>query len=151
MGRYGAYMLAVAAIIGLTWGAAAAEDIPQAPKEPVAIQGSKKTVMFPHDKGHEKIDCVVCHHKVDGKETFAKCGAAGCHDDLKARKGQESLYFVMHSKSEELKHQTCMSCHLKEVAERPDLKKTLTGCSGSKCHPADKKTAEPDEEDKSGA
>lgn len=131
-------MLAIVAFMGAPV-LAADEGRPEAPKEPVPIEGSKRTVMFPHDKGHEKIDCVVCHHKVDDKETFAKCSNEGCHDDLKARKGQSSLYFVMHGKGEELQHQTCMSCHVKEVAEKPDLKKPLTGCTGSKCHPGEKK------------
>ena len=34
-----------------------------------------------------------------------------------------------------LKHQSCLSCHVKVVAEKPDLKKDLTGCAKSKCHP----------------
>lgn len=121
----------------------AAEE-PSAPSEPVAIKGSRKTVMFPHDKGHEKIECVVCHHKVKGEPTFARCASSGCHDDLTAKKGENSLYFVMHSKSEELKHQTCLSCHSKVVEEKPDLKKELTGCSGSKCHPKAKSDEDAD-------
>lgn len=121
---------------------AAMAEQPEAPKEPVAITGSKKTVMFPHDKGHEKYECVVCHHKVDGKETFAKCADAGCHDDLTGKKGEKSLYFVMHNKGADLKHQSCMSCHAKIVAEKPDLKKALTGCSQSKCHPGSGKKDE---------
>lgn len=112
---------------------------PAAPAEPVAISGTKKTVMFDHSKGHKDIDCVVCHHRVDGKPTFAKCGDAGCHDDLTARKGEKSLYFVMHSKSGELRHQSCMSCHAKTVAAKPELKKDMTGCAQSWCHPAQKK------------
>lgn len=109
-------------------------DQPAIPEQPVEVKGSKKTVMFPH-KIHEKIECVVCHHKVDGKESFDKCSTAGCHDDLESRKGMKSLYFVMHNKSAELKHQTCMSCHAKIVEEKPDLKKQLTGCTKSGCHP----------------
>lgn len=120
---------------------AADDAAPAAPEGPVAIKGAKKTVMFEHGKGHKDIDCVVCHHKVDGKATFAKCADSGCHDDLAARKGEKSLYFVMHSKSEELKHQTCMSCHVKTVAEKPDLKKAMTGCTASMCHPAQKDAA----------
>ena len=104
--------------------------------------------MFPHDKGHEKIECVVCHHEVKGEPTFAKCSSSGCHDDLTAKKGENSLYFVMHSKSGDLKHQTCMSCHVQTVEDKPDLKKELTGCSGSKCHPK-AKSSEGDEEQKS--
>lgn len=107
---------------------------PAVPTEPLPVTGSKKTVMFPHAP-HGKIECVVCHHKVDGKENFQKCATAGCHDDLTAKKGEKSLYFVMHSKSEDLKHQTCLACHTKVAAEKPDLKKELTGCKGSKCHP----------------
>ncbi len=115
---------------------------PEAPKGPVEIKGGKKTVMFAHDKGHKTIECVVCHHKVDGKPAFAKCADSGCHDDLTAKKGQSSLYFVMHSKSEELRHQNCMGCHVKTVAEKPNLKKQLTGCTGSYCHPAKKDQGE---------
>lgn len=139
--------LAIAALLASPC-AAAGEAQPKAPEGPVAIKGSKKTVMFEHFKGHKDIECVVCHHKVDGKQTFAKCADAGCHDDLTAKKGEKSLYFVMHSKSEELKHQTCMSCHVKTVAEKPDIKKSMTGCAQSWCHPA-KKDAKPAEEAKS--
>lgn len=114
-------------------------DQPEAPKEPVPITGSKKTVMFPHDKGHENIECVVCHHPVEGKPTFAKCADAGCHDDLVGKKGEKSLYFVMHNKGESLRHQSCMKCHVEVVAQKPDLKKPLTGCTQSKCHPGEKK------------
>lgn len=111
---------------------------PRAPEGAVAIQGSKKTVMFEHGKGHKGIECVVCHHAVNGRRTFAKCADAGCHDDLTAKKGEKSLYLVMHSKSEALRHQTCMSCHVKTVAEKPDIKKAMTGCTQSYCHPAKK-------------
>lgn len=134
------------ASLALQGQAPAAEDAtqPEAPKEEVPITGSKRTVMFPHNKGHENIECVVCHHPVEGKPTWKKCASSGCHDNLTEKKGESSLYFVMHSKSEELKHQSCMSCHVKTVEEKPDLKKRLTGCSGSACHPATKKAAEDD-------
>lgn len=108
-------------------------DQPAVPEQPIAMKGSKKTVMFPHAP-HAKIECVTCHHKVDGKENFQKCSDSGCHDDLTAKKGEKSLYFVIHNKSV-LKHQTCMECHARFVAEKPDLKKAMTGCKGSKCHP----------------
>lgn len=125
------------------------EEVPAVPSEPLPIKGSKKTVMFPHNKGHEKIECVVCHHKVNNVQTFAKCADPGCHDNLTEKKGEHSLYYVMHSKAADLKHQTCLSCHVKTVEEKPDLKKELTGCSGSKCHP---KVAKKDEsEDKAGS
>ena len=67
-----------------------------------------------------------------------QCATAGCHDNLKDKKGTNSLYYVMHAKEKAdapLKHQSCLSCHVKVVAEKPDLKKDLTGCAKSKCHP----------------
>ena len=54
--------------------------------------------------------------------------------DLTAKKGEKSLFYVVHTKTG-LKHQTCLECHTKVVAEKPDLKKDLTGCAKSKCHP----------------
>lgn len=123
--------LAAIFLAGPVW----ADDVqPQVPEQPLEIKGSKKTVMFPH-KPHDKIECVTCHHKVDGKANFQKCSDAGCHDNLTEKKGQSSLYFVMHSKSDELKHSSCLQCHAKIVAEKPELKKEMTGCKGSKCHP----------------
>lgn len=110
------------------------DAVPQVPEEPLPIKGSKKTVMFPH-KPHEKVECVKCHHKVDDKANFQKCSDAGCHDNLTEKKGQSSLYYVMHSKSDELKHSSCVKCHTEFVAEKPDLKKKMTGCKGSACHP----------------
>lgn len=107
---------------------------PAVPEQPVAVKGSKKTVMFPH-ASHAKIECVVCHHKVDGKENFEKCATVGCHDNLADKKGEKSLYYVMHGKSAELKHQSCLQCHAKVVETMPDLKKKLTGCKDSACHP----------------
>lgn len=106
---------------------------PAVPDQPLEFKGSKKTVMFPHAP-HAKVECVTCHHKVDDKENFQKCATAGCHDDLTAKKGEKSLFFVVHTKTE-LKHQTCLSCHTKVVAEKPELKKELTACAKSKCHP----------------
>ncbi|MBE6441819.1 MAG: cytochrome c3 family protein [Desulfovibrio sp.] len=113
--------------------AAFAVAAPSAPQQPLELQGSKKTVMFPHG-AHAAIACADCHHLVDGKESFAKCGSAGCHDDIQGRQGVKSLYNVMHSKKE-LNHATCVGCHAKFVAEHPDRKKELTGCAKSACHP----------------
>ena len=106
---------------------------PAAPDKPLEFKGSQKTVMFPHTV-HAKIECVTCHHQVDGKETFAKCGSSGCHDDLTGKQGEKSLYYVVHTKKE-LKHMNCFGCHSKVVEEKPELKKDLTACAKSKCHP----------------
>lgn len=95
------------------------------PDKPLELKGSKKTVMFPHAP-HQKVECVTCHHKVQDKENFQKCATAGCHDDLTAKKGEKSLFYVVHTKTG-LKHQTCLECHTKVVAEKPELKKDLTG------------------------
>jgi hypothetical protein len=106
---------------------------PSAPDKPLEIKGSQKTVIFPHAT-HAKVECVTCHHQVNGKESFAKCGSAGCHDDLTAKQGEKSLYYAVHGKKD-LKHTSCLDCHSKVVAEKPELKKDLTGCAKSKCHP----------------
>lgn len=110
-----------------TWAA------PQAPDKPVEIQGTKKSVMFPHS-AHAKNECNECHHPVEGVDHYEKCATAGCHDDLSGKQ-PPALYAVMHNKKG-LKFQTCQFCHVKVVADNPDRKKELTGCKGSKCHPA---------------
>ncbi|WP_297049138.1 cytochrome c3 family protein [uncultured Desulfovibrio sp.] len=120
-------------ILGLA-GAALAAQQPAAPTAPLEFKGAKKTVMFPHAP-HAKVECVVCHHMVNGEASFQKCATAGCHDDLTGRKGEKSLYFVVHNKGEGLRHQTCLACHARVAEQTPDLKKALTGCSKSKCHP----------------
>ena len=106
---------------------------PPVPTEAVPLKGSKKTVMFPHAP-HAKVECVTCHHPVQDKENFQKFATAGCHDDLTAKKGEKSLFYVVHTKTG-LKHPTCLECHTKVVAEKPELKKELTACAKSKCHP----------------
>ncbi|MGE9986336.1 cytochrome c3 family protein [Desulfovibrio sp. SGI.169] len=123
--------LTAALLLALALPALAAQ--PPAPDKPLEFKGSKKTVMFPH-AAHQKVECVTCHHQVQGKENFQKCATAGCHDDLTAKKGEKSLFYVVHTKTG-LKQQTCLECHTKIVAEKPDLKKELTGCAKSKCHP----------------
>lgn len=117
--------------LALTLPALAAQ--PPVPKDGYEIKGSKKTVLFNHST-HTTIECGTCHHKVDNKENFQKCATAGCHDNLTEKKGEKSLFYMMHTK-EGVKYDTCMSCHIKIVAEKPDLKKDLTGCAKSKCHP----------------
>lgn len=127
-------LMVCAAVFFMGSFALADDSQPPVPQQPLDIKGSKKTVIFPH-KSHEKIECVVCHHLVNDKPNFQKCADAGCHDNLVEKKGQNSLYFVMHNKSEELKHTSCLKCHAKIAEEKPELKKELTGCKGSKCHP----------------
>ncbi len=104
---------------------------PEAPATPLEFKGEKKIVMFGHES-HKTYDCAVCHHPVNGAETYEKCATAGCHDDLKGKKSP-ALYAVVHNRKD-LKFQTCMSCHSKVAAEKPDQKKQLTGCKESYCH-----------------
>ena len=108
---------------------------PAAPADGLDLVGSnpKKAVKFNHST-HKTVECVVCHHPVDGKENYGKCATAGCHDDLKGKKGTKSLYYVVHSKKD-VKYQSCLQCHDKLAAEKPEMKKELTGCAKSKCHP----------------
>lgn len=113
-------VLACSLVLALALPALAA---PTAPDKPLEFKGAQKTVMFPHAP-HAKVECVTCHHLVNGKESFAKCGSAGCHDDLKAKKGEKSLYAVVHTRTE-LKHMTCLGCHSKVVAEKPNLRRIL--------------------------
>lgn len=123
-------LLICAAFLFATSPCAAA---PAVPDKPLELRGTKKAVLFPH-VAHGKIACVDCHHLVDGKESYAKCGSAGCHDDLVEKKGARSLYRVMHARKDTA-HTTCLACHAKIVAEQPDRKKDLTGCAKSRCHP----------------
>ena len=111
----------LACILTLALALPALAAQPPVPDKPLELKGSKKTVMFPHAP-HQKVECVTCHHKVQDKENFQKCATAGCHDDLTAKKGEKSLFY-------------CLLCHTKVVAEKPELKKDLTGCAKSKCHP----------------
>ena len=128
------FVLIPAALLSLAL-AAPAFAAPAVPADGLKMVGSnpKKAVTFNHSS-HKAIECSVCHHPVDGKENFAKCATAGCHDDLAGKKGTKSLYYVVHSKKD-VKFQSCLQCHDKIVAEKPDLKKDLTGCAKSKCHP----------------
>ena len=41
---------------------------------------------------------------------------------------------MVHTKKE-LKHPNCLGCHSKVGEEKTDLKKDMTGCAKSKCHP----------------
>ncbi|MBQ4567997.1 MAG: cytochrome c3 family protein [Desulfovibrio sp.] len=125
--------LVLSCLLTLLLAVPALASQPAVPDKPLEFKGAKKTVIFNHST-HQKVDCVVCHHKVDDKANFQKCGTAGCHDDLTAKKGSKSLYAVVHTRTG-MKEETCMSCHLKLVAEQPDKKKELTGCAKSKCHP----------------
>lgn len=125
------YLITVCASLLLWAGASVAA--PDMPTEPLELKGSKKSVLFPHVP-HKSIACVDCHHLVNDKENFSKCASSGCHDDITEKKGERSLYRVMHAKKDTA-HSTCLSCHQQAAEQQPERKKELTGCAQSKCHP----------------
>ncbi len=120
-----------AAALCLVAATGMAEPRPEVPAAPLEFKGAKKTVMFGHEE-HKEYDCAMCHHPVNGVETYEKCATAGCHDDLEGKKSP-ALYAIVHTRKD-LKFRTCMSCHLEKAAEQPEKKKELTGCKGSYCH-----------------
>ena len=129
-------LLSVALLLFSAGVPVAAPDVtvaPEVPADEVVLSGSKKDVPFSH-LYHDSLACTVCHHLVNGKKQFAKCSTFGCHDDLMGRREMRSLYYVVHAQGN-LRHQTCMSCHIRAAEKAPDRKKELTGCSSSGCHP----------------
>jgi hypothetical protein len=104
---------------------------PPEPQHDIPFNGAKFKTQFPH-KGHERVECITCHHIVDDKETYLKCATAGCHDDVSG-KGDMSLFAVVHTR-EGLMHQTCIECHVKISIEAPELKRDIVSCNKSKCH-----------------
>lgn len=93
-----------------------------------------KVVYFPHE-AHQSLECQECHHKWDGEAVIKPCGESGCHDVLdKKDKSEKSLYKIIHGRgSKEIS--SCLSCHRDAASSDKELRKALTGCLGSKCHP----------------
>ena len=115
-----------------------AADRPAMPDGRLDIQGSEKAVSFGHAKHDKKgIACGTCHHNVKEQTVTKKCSSSGCHDNLSAREGKQSLHRIMHGK--DLRHDTCISCHTRVVAQKEEHKRArkqqkLLGCQESKCH-----------------
>lgn len=109
-----------------------AED---APADPVKMAYfPEKVVEFPHEK-HAALECQECHHMWDGKSAVQPCGDSGCHDVFdKKDKTEKSLYNAMHGKGTD-QLSTCLTCHREEAKKNKDLRKQLTSCKGSGCHP----------------
>ena len=106
---------------------------PEVPADGLKMEKGKQPVVFNHST-HKEVKCGQCHHKVDDKENFQKCGTAGCHDSMDRKdKSPKGYYNAMHGKN--LKFTNCMTCHLEVAAKMPDKKKELTACKQSKCHP----------------
>lgn len=107
---------------------------PKAPADGLKMDKTKKVVVFNHST-HKDIQCVDCHHPVDGKENYQNCASAGCHDNFDQKdKSVHSYYQAMHKKKGN-KFDTCVSCHEKVAGADKAKKKELAGCAKSKCHP----------------
>lgn len=89
------------------------------------------TTTFNHTT-HASVDCTTCHH-MEGDQQYASCVAEGCHDAAD-KKADMSWYKVVHDRKAGAKP-TCVSCHLETAGDDIELKKQLTGCMGSACHP----------------
>ena len=126
-------MLSLSAFIAVTLALPAIAARPAVPEgvNKMALT-PKQPVMFDH-ADHATVDCAVCHHEVDGVENFEKCSTSGCHDALGSKaKGVDSYYRIAHDRKLE---NSCLGCHVKEAKANPKLRKALTGCKGSSCHP----------------
>lgn len=128
-------MLSMSALIAIALALPAIAARPEVPTEPIKMAlGAKedKHVVFNHDT-HATVDCAICHHEVDGVENYAKCSTAGCHNALgTTEKGVDSYYRIAHDRKLD---NSCLGCHVKEAKAKPKLRKALTGCKGSSCHP----------------
>lgn len=108
---------------------------PEVPADGLKLHKTKRTVVFNHSTHKKDITCVTCHHLVDGKENFASCAKAGCHDNVADRTdtSKKGYHNVFHNI--DLKAKTCNSCHLDFVTKHPDKEQAMSGCAESKCHP----------------
>ena len=120
-------------ILGLSLSALAAQ--PNMPADGIKLNKTKQPVTFNHSTHQKDVKCGDCHHVVDGKEFYGKCGNAGCHDSMDRKdKSPKGYYHAMHAKSG-TQFVTCASCHAQTSEKFPDRKKELTACKQSKCHP----------------
>ncbi len=105
-----------------------------APADGLKMDKTKTPVVFNHST-HKAEDCEFCHHKSkDNPENIKKCSSEGCHDNFdKKAKGPENYYKAIHGAGKTIP--TCLSCHKEKAGKDKDMKKKLTGCKKSACHP----------------
>ena len=108
---------------------------PQYEASVVNMNRTRLPVQFNHEAMQE-VECVTCHHLVNGEENYSRCSSRGCHDILgsNARREVRSYYRITHEPHPR-QYYSCMKCHLEVAARKPELKSGLTACSGSLCHP----------------
>lgn len=127
------FVVIVFSLLVLALALPALASQPAVPADGIKMDKGKQPVVFNHST-HKNEKCGVCHHPVDGKENYQKCGSAGCHDSMDRKdKSEKGYYNAIHGKN--LKFMNCLTCHLEVAAKEPDKKKELTSCKGSKCHP----------------
>ena len=116
--------------------AANAEEAPEAPQDEIMInfiKGNSKDdlgVAFNHTS-HENYECIDCHHDLKKSKVPTSCST--CHTDFSPvpTKGYKSYFKAMHKKRLNAKRPSCLSCHVKEFGNDPEM----TGCTSSSCHP----------------
>lgn len=106
------------------------------PADGSMMDKTKQPVAFNHST-HQDEDCEFCHHmSKDDPANIKSCSSEGCHDvfDMKD-KTQQSYYKAIHGNHKTIP--TCLSCHREKAKASGDkeLKKKLTSCKGSACHP----------------
>lgn len=125
-------MLSMSLIVAIALAVPAIAARPEVPVGPMKMELTEKHVVFNHDT-HTSVDCAKCHHEVNGAENYQKCSDAGCHDVLGAKdKSVHSYYRIAHDRKVE---NSCIACHVTVAKDNPDLRKPLTGCKDSSCHP----------------
>ncbi|MUM77721.1 cytochrome C [Pseudodesulfovibrio sp. F-1] len=108
-----AALVCVFALPAVIAGAAVPETVTM--KAPDGVEMTRTEVVFPH-KAHEGlgIDCFVCHHTNDSKDSITGCSVDGCHSvvDLSkdGKKDPTGFYAAFHGKSDA----SCLQCHKNE-------------------------------------
>jgi hypothetical protein len=131
------------ALLAFALPAAAAETV-TAPREPVEMNWTRRTVLFSHPAhlaalgGAQGENCVFCHHPVEEENPRRSCAVKGCHDDLKSRNTDDARsYYAATHRDVKTRHWSCVSCHTQRVqraGDEPERVKRLTGCEASACH-----------------
>ncbi len=126
-------MLSMGVLVAIALALPAIAARPPVPTAPSKMALTDKVASDFDHATHTSVDCAVCHHEVNGAENFAKCSTAGCHDAMGSKeKGVNSYYRIIHDRKLE---NSCLGCHVKTAKAKPELRKALTGCKGSSCHP----------------
>lgn len=128
-------LLSSLALLILAFSIPAIAAQPAAPADGLKMEATQKKVVVFNHTTHKEVKCGECHHPVKGVENFQKCATAGCHDNMDRKdKSERGYYQAMHGKDSKTV-KSCVACHIEVVAAKPDLKKDMTACKGSKCHP----------------